>query len=36
VLSPFLQRDAAGTPWLVIDMFDVSTVYTYDSLDVAN
>jgi tyrosinase len=36
LLSPFFQRDAAGTPWLVSDMFDVSAVYTYDSLDVAN
>ncbi len=36
LLSPFFQRDAAGTPWLVSDMFDVSSVYTYDSLDVAN
>ena len=36
LLSPFFQRDAAGTPWLVSDTFDVSSVYTYDSLDVAN
>lgn len=35
LLSPFFQRDAQGTPWLVKDMFDVSAQYTYDSLDVA-
>jgi hypothetical protein len=34
------HRSSSATPpaprWLVSDMFDVSTVYTYDSLDVAN
>ncbi|MGI5127966.1 tyrosinase family protein [Pseudonocardia sp. CA-107938] len=35
LLSPFFQRDAQGTPWLVKDMFDVSARYTYDSLAVA-
>jgi tyrosinase len=32
-LFSVFRRDAAGTPWLVRDMFDVSAVYTYDSLD---
>lgn len=34
-LFSLFRRDAAGTPWLVRDMFDVSAAYAYDSLAVA-
>ena len=34
-LFSLFRRDAEGTPWLVRDMADVSSVYTYDSLAVA-
>lgn len=32
-LLSFFARDNTGAPWRVSDMFDVSTIYTYDTLD---